>query len=189
MKNLEDFIKVYDSVLNKQACETMIRMHDDNPQRLSEYNWNLGYRRFSEVNSVNVPAAKEFLDVYYSRIDSVYSHYKKSVDIPFLPDKDSYTYEHVRIKKYEANDKDEFGLHVDVGDSDSSKRFLTFFIYLNDVDEGGETAFQDINNLDVLIKPKQGRMVVFPPMWMFPHRGLRPISNDKYIASTYLHYI
>jgi hypothetical protein len=61
------------------------------------------------------------------------------------------------------------------------------FTYLNDVEEGGETEFE--SEFGFTVKPKQGRMVVFPPMWMFPHRGKQPISNSKYILSTYLHYV
>ena len=38
------------------------------------------------------------------------------------------------------------------------------------------------------IDPKKGRLVMFPPMWMFPHNGKPPISGPKYILSTYLHY-
>jgi len=48
---------------------------------------------------------------------------------------------------------------------------------------GGETRF-----VDVMIKPKKGNLLVFPPLWMFPHAGLIPISSPKYIISTYLHY-
>jgi hypothetical protein len=55
--------------------------------------------------------------------------------------------------------------------------------YLNDVEEGGETVFEGF-----IIKPKIGSMLVFPPLWLFPHRGNPPISNTKYILSTYLHY-
>jgi len=25
-------------------------------------------------------------------------------------------------------------------------------------------------------------------MWMFPHAGVAPITDDKYIIGTYLHY-
>ena len=60
------------------------------------------------------------------------------------------------------------------------------FTYLNDVEEGGETEF--LSNGEFTVKPKCGRMVVFPPSFMFPHRGRKPISNSKYILSTYLHY-
>jgi hypothetical protein len=62
------------------------------------------------------------------------------------------------------------------------------FTYLNDVDEGGETEFESDENNLFTVKPKCGRIVVFPPMWTFPHRGKKPISNPKYILSTYLHY-
>ena len=55
--------------------------------------------------------------------------------------------------------------------------------YLNDVENGGETEF-----LNVSIKPKAGTLVVFPPLWMFPHKGNAPISGSKYLLSTYLHY-
>ena len=70
--------------------------------------------------------------------------------------------------------------HVDRA---SGVRILTVFLYLNDVEEGGETVFDNLE-----IKPKQGTLVVFPPLWMFPHRGNPPISGTKYLLSTYLHY-
>ena len=76
-----------------------------------------------------------------------------------------------------------FNTHVDVMKLISCPRFLSFLWYLNDVDEGGSTIF---NNLK--IKPKKGRLVIFPPMWMFPHMGEEPVSNTKYVMSSYLSY-
>ena len=72
------------------------------------------------------------------------------------------------------------------GDSpgmNSSIRAVAFLFYLNDND--GNTLFplQDLN-----IKPVSGRVVVFPPTWEYPHKGLPPKSNSKYIMSTYVHY-
>ncbi len=64
-----------------------------------------------------------------------------------------------------------------------SARYLVFLWYLNDVDEGGETAFVDI---DMKVAPRAGRLLMFPPYWMYQHAGLPPVSNDKYIISTYL---
>jgi hypothetical protein len=66
----------------------------------------------------------------------------------------------------------------------TSRRFISFFWYLNDVAEGGETEF-----VDLTIKPEAGKLVIFPPLWMFPHKGNPPISNEKYLLSTYLHYL
>ena len=53
----------------------------------------------------------------------------------------------------------------------------------NDAREGGETAFPD---LDLRVEARAGRLLMFPPYWMFQHAGLPPKSNDKYIISTYL---
>ena len=61
--------------------------------------------------------------------------------------------------------------------------FITYLWYLNDVETGGNTIFRDF-----MIQPKRGSLLVFPPMWMFPHKGEPPISGSKYIMSTYLHY-
>jgi len=41
---------------------------------------------------------------------------------------------------------------------------------------------------DLIIKPKKGTLIIFPPLWMFPHKGNPPISESKYLLSTYLHY-
>ena len=62
-------------------------------------------------------------------------------------------------------------------------RYLVFLWYLNDVADGGETVFVDI---DMKVAPRAGRLLVFPPYWMYQHAGLPPVSNDKYIISTYL---
>ena len=59
------------------------------------------------------------------------------------------------------------------------------FWSLTDVEEGGETFF---NDLDYGVKPKKGRMLMFPPFWMYPHPGVRPISGTKYILGTYLNF-
>ena len=49
---------------------------------------------------------------------------------------ETYGYEAIRMKRYLANDYDRFDPHVDVIDHNSARRFLSFFIYLNDVEEG-----------------------------------------------------
>jgi len=54
---------------------------------------------------------------------------------------------------------------------------------LNDVACGGETEFP---HLGVSVKPEAGRLLIFPPYWMYQHQGLPPVSGDKYILSTYL---
>ncbi len=86
------------------------------------------------------------------------------------------------LKRYRPGGDERFQPHFDsIGPV--ANRYLVFLWYLNDVHEGGETAFVD---LDLAVSPKAGRLLMFPPYWMFQHEGRPPISGDKYILSTYL---
>ena len=81
------------------------------------------------------------------------------------------------------NGNEKFDEHVDVTDYNSSLRAVAFLFYLNDND--GNTLFP-LHNLN--IKPVSGRVIVFPPTWEYPHTGLPPKNDSKYIMSTYIHY-
>ena len=96
-----------------------------------------------------------------------------------------YAFEEYRLKKY-TQYGDEFRDHVDVQDHSSARRFLVIFLYLNDGFNGGTTSFP---KLDLDIEPKCGRLLIFPPNWMFRHAG-RPVEDGtKYIVGSYLHYL
>ena len=43
-----------------------------------------------------------------------------------------------------------------------------------------------IAGLDLKVEPRAGRLLMFPPYWMYQHAGLPPVSGNKYILSTYL---
>jgi len=92
--------------------------------------------------------------------------------------------EQMRFKKYEPNDLDEFKEHVDVGNYETARRFLVFFLYLNDNEEGW-TSF---SNYDMKVQPKTGKLLMFPPTWTYLHAGHKPIKTPKYILGSYLHY-
>jgi hypothetical protein len=89
------------------------------------------------------------------------------------------------INWWTEEDKDEFDTHVDVVSTKNAGRYLSFQWYLNDVSEDGETEFTE---LDFKIKPKKGALLMFPPVWMFPHKGNLLNSGKKYILSSYLLY-
>lgn len=56
------------------------------------------------------------------------------------------------------------------------KTYYTFILYLNNVDDGGETEFPFLN---IKIKPKKGNILIFPHSEV--HRGLEIISDTKKI--------
>lgn len=70
--------------------------------------------------------------------------------------------------------------HSEQGSGPSSGRFLVWMIYLNDVEDGGETEFIYQHKK---IKPKKGSLVFFPASFTHTHRGNPPYSNDKYVLT------
>lgn len=73
--------------------------------------------------------------------------------------------------------------HCEVGDRATASRMLTYILYLNDVDEGGETELLYYHKR---IKPKKGTLVIFPAHFTHAHRGNPPLSNEKYIATGWI---
>ncbi len=85
------------------------------------------------------------------------------------------------MKRYLPSGDQGFQLHFDsIGEK--ANRYLVFLWYLNDVAVGGGTEFPE---LGITVQAKAGRLLVFPPYWMYQHIGQAPVSNEKFILSTY----
>lgn len=68
-------------------------------------------------------------------------------------------------------------------DNEPLHRILLFMFYLNDITEGGSTDFYYQNRS---IQPQAGRMVIAPAYFTHTHRGQIPVSNDKYILTSWV---
>ncbi|WP_394393351.1 2OG-Fe(II) oxygenase [Shewanella woodyi] len=69
------------------------------------------------------------------------------------------------------------------GHNEALHRVVLYMFYLNDVEEGGETEFF---YQERKLKPKKGTMVIAPAGFTHSHRGNMPISDDKYIATSWI---
>lgn len=74
--------------------------------------------------------------------------------------------------------------HCEKSVLDSSERVLVWSIYLNDVEEGGETEFLYQSKR---IKAEKGKILIFPASFTHTHRGNPPLSGDKYILTGWWH--
>jgi hypothetical protein len=70
--------------------------------------------------------------------------------------------------------------HFDSGPG--MQRIFSALLYLNDVKSGGETYF---NEFDVSVKPKAGRLALFPANFVYTHEARTPKSNDKFVLVTW----
>lgn len=80
-------------------------------------------------------------------------------------------------------DEGHYTEHVDANSMLASLRVLSGVIYLNTVEQGGDTNFP---YQDKKIKPVQGAIAVFPSNFAFPHAALNPTNKPKYIVATWL---
>ena len=185
-----EYVKVYDNILPEGICNYLINTIKNSWDK--EVVSKDGAPNFTQLN----------LNEHHNTMINHLVHFATRAaprnydDVPFC---EHWTppirgMEEFRVKYYNGGTGDRFDNHVDVGDITSCKRYLALLFYLNDDFEGGETSFLHYNpdtkeySGFFNIKPKTGSVMVFPPMWMFPHRGQPVISGTKFIMSTYLNY-
>lgn len=184
LNHLQDYIQVFDDALDASFCASMIRSF----HALSRFQRGNGagiragleLSRWTELD-IGPLSDEGFRNSMLVVMQRGWQRYvdntKLSIEIPFTTKSSEWI-----LKRYEPGGSERFQPHFDsIGAV--SNRYLVMLWYLNDVEQGGETAFVDIG---VEVKPKAGRMLMFPPYWMFQHEGRPPISGDKYILSTYL---
>lgn len=182
--DLHSYVRVFDAALPADFCAQMVgafeqsaHLHVPNGRG---HQAGIEHSTWVELNLTGL-ADTAFLGFFHAQIDKHLAQYNHSLPlalpIPATPKLDD-----VRIKRYRAGSGENFEPHFDAY-GQKAARYLVFLWYLNDVAVGGETEFC---NLGIKVAPRAGRLLMFPPYWMFQHAGLPAVSNDKYIVSTYL---
>lgn len=190
----EDFIRVYDKVVNKEFCRGLIDYFEWSKQ--NQKTWNredsglikkdealkLNPRTFYEITFVEEHLGnyiKDFNDVFWNEC---YNSYVNDFDvIRDLGTHNIFTY---KIQKTLPSE----GYHVWHCESDSrlrSSRVLAYILFLNDVPLGGETEFLYQRKR---VDPVEGRLVVFPAAFTHTHRGNPPLKGSKYILTGWVEF-
>lgn len=125
----------------------------------------------------------------HPHVDQLLKKIEEVVGIPRI------NYESFQVLRYDLGQK--YNTHHDYGSEDKSKvcgpRILTFFLYLSDVEEGGETAFPD---LGIAVKPKKGQALLWPSTkddqpaevdHRTRHEARPVIKGRKFAANSWIH--
>jgi hypothetical protein len=182
--SLNDFVRVYDHQLDAALCGQLLQAF----WQLSGFQTanGKGFRSgledsaWTELN-LNRHLDADIITLLDRSVDAALIRYNRdlglSLPVPNSPKRADYI-----LKRYRPEAQERFQLHFD-SLYEVSNRYLVFLWYLNEVPEGGETVFPD---LTLAVTPQAGRLLVFPPYWLFCHAGEPPIGGEKYILSTYL---
>jgi len=184
MLDLRDCIRIYDDALPRDFCARLV---DGFEQTIDAQRRNgRGVREGLENSAWTEMNLGELADdamrgFFLMQIENSLARYNADLNLP-IPVPLRPRTDKLMLKRYRPGNDEAFQPHFDSVDVVSA-RYLVFLWYLNDVEVGGETEFC---GLDLKVAPRTGRLLMFPPYWMFQHAGLPPVSGDKYILSTYL---
>lgn len=191
MKNIEhdNFVGIYDGFFSPIFCNNLIKYHE----WCSDNNKTWGRTeqeciKKDESVCLNPVFASEidyssshvtgFLDEFNSVFwDQCYKNYADTYSI--LHNYDNHTIFSYKLQKTLPAG----GYHIwhcEGGEKVHCRRVGVYLLYLNDVEDGGETEFLYLSKR---VAPKQGRLIIFPPNFPWSHRGNPPLSGVKYILT------
>lgn len=193
---IDKLIGIYPNVIEDDICDYIIhtfnRLQSDKKLKRVSGKWVDGNRQFNQVmmndKYEDELQHKSFLTNFYKKFNDISNMYFNT-HIDWMSDyrRNRNKMSYLLVKKYNKN-QGFFDWHCDWGGLDGemdeiSQRAYVFMLYLNDVEEGGGTEFY---YSDISISPRKGTVVMFPAGVSHVHRGIVPISNDKYVLTSWL---
>ena len=186
-KSMETCIRYYDDVLSSKFCEDVIERFEcaEGKQRgltftkANVLEYDKSHKDTMELVVSDDPKWRSVEEVLTKTYLEYIQRYIYEFN-PLLAVGQETHREEFRIKKYEVGGL--FNWHIDCS-GENYYRLLAIQFYFNDVHEGGETEFE---YQQTGVKPKRGRVIIFPTTWTYRHRGAPVISNAKYVCTNYL---
>jgi hypothetical protein len=183
LTDLNQYIRSYEHAFSDDFCDRVVGLFesDSNKQQRNGASIRSGLSESSWLElDLSACVDFNFRNVVLNCLRHYKTVYEKDCNIrPALPEPTDLA--PLIVKRYDPGGSDRFQPHYDaIGPV--ANRYMVFLWYLNDVPQGGETEFVDLGIKSAAVK---GKLLMFPPYWMYRHAGLPPVSNAKYILSTY----
>jgi hypothetical protein len=188
--NITNFIGIYDNYITPEECNKAIKLYEDQNKFNNTIN-RISAERASILQKQDQQffAAPNNVDVWWESLksmminfDMAWNHYIKNVgadDAYGVP----FHFTDLKIQKTLPTEGYHVW-HIEHGKgSNNEARAFVFSIYLNDVEEGGETEFLHFSKR---VKPKTGRIVIWPAAFPYVHRGNSPLLGEKYIVTSWM---
>ena len=186
MQNFDDLIYEERNALPSDLCQDIIQRfrHDDRKSQgvTTSGEVNLDVKKSMDLSISNLDEWEQIDAKLFTSLAEHLEEYTKTM-IRII-DQDLWTNQvqdsGYNIKRYRPGDY--YNWHVDSQTNGGWVRTIACIWYLNDVIKGGETEFA----FGQKIKPETGKILLFPAVWTYPHRGLPPKNGDKYIVTTFV---
>ena len=189
----KDFIDVYENVITPEECEKVISDFNILHTQGLSHKHSGGRNPFVKDNRISYAQAllsnfpTDDRSVIFDKLKATLRSYAEQYaeGLWGSPEADIRTaVEDIMVQKTKPSQ----GYHVwhcERQDLSSGSRVFSWILYLNDIEDGGETEFLYLSKR---VKPKTGTLVVFPSAYTHTHRGNPPLKGDKFIMTGWNRY-
>lgn len=187
--NIDNFIGVYDGYITPEECDKAIKLYEAEDKLKKTFS-RIGFEGSSIIEKQDQQyfATAGNLNIWWEDLkpimvnfDQAFRHYIKATGADVICGEFHYT--SLKIQKTLPTE----GYHIwhieHCAGYENEARSMVFSVYLNDVEEGGETEFLHFSKR---VKPKKGRIVIWPAGFPYVHRGNPPLSGKKYIVTSWM---
>ena len=170
IENITDMIYVERDVLSQEKCDELIKYFWDNKDKHDdgkvehfvngEYQGKLANKDHKNCTQFMFEPGHKYAELMTQVIQKAYMNYRTG--LPVLPAADLAILDYT-IRVYPKGEGI-FKTHVDQAEGGTISRLFACIIYLNDVEEGGETFFPDWN---IGCKCERGKILIFPVSYTY----------------------
>jgi hypothetical protein len=193
---VNNFIGIYDDAVPANYCDDLINYYErlkfegrtvtrqstEGVEHIRKDNDI--YYVDSEMDPMMIDKNSRWINTFCQAVHGCYTNYQQEVGVLTSIAKHGIS-ESIAIQKTSPSQ----GYHVwhcEAANNNSARRMLMVILFLNDVEEGGETEFLYQR---LRVKPKKGTILLCPAYFTHTHRGNPPLSGDKYIVTTWLEFM
>lgn len=183
---IKSSIGIFEDYLSEEVCDSLVKTfeatkdnlaysrHGENVTKKIKNDLAISYNKMNNWN-------KDLEEVCKTVTESLEIYNKETSFMSYVGINDLH-FTNIKVQKTQPAEGYHVW-HIERDYRDHCKRALVFSIFLNDVEEGGETEFLLLRER---IKPKKGTLVIFPADYPFVHRGNPPLSGEKYLLTSWL---
>jgi hypothetical protein len=189
--NITNFIGTYDGYIMKEECDKAIKIYEDQHKFKNTLNrMATDQCPITEKKDIQFFATPHNINIWWDSLkpmmlnfDLAFQHYLQETGALDSYGIDKFFYTSLKIQKTLPTEG-YHRWHVEHNRGfDNEPRAFVLSIYLNDVEDGGETEFLHFSKR---VKPKTGRIVIWPAGFPYVHRGNSPLSGEKYIITSWM---
>jgi len=188
----DPWVVTFDNFLTDIEVESLIESVEGNWERSTDTGSSNEFGETGRVLSQSRTSNNAWCRQRCNNDPNVQNIQRKIEEITWVPKNN---YESFQVLRYEIGQK--YSPHHDASPQQvklsCGARILTFFLYLSDVDEGGETAFPGLN---IAITPKKGKALLWPSTFSDDpnnidqrtvHEARPVIRGTKFAANAWIH--